>query len=310
MNELLLLVNPTAGHGRGARAGPRVLAELRAHGHRVREVSDVDLAGAVRRARAALDAGPDALVVVGGDGMVHAGVNVVAGTPVALGIVAVGSGNDFARSAGLPVHDPVSAAHRIDGGLAAGARRVDAALVSGTGLARPRWYAGVLSAGIDAAVNARANAYAFPAGRLRYLRAAVAELASYGPYGYRVSTQDGVWSGRGALVAVANGPAIGGGMRIAPDARIDDGLLDVVLAGALTRAQAAALLPRLYAGTHVSHPLVCVHRTRTAVLEPAPGGAPPPVAFADGERLGPLPLEIEVQPGAVLLLGASVGGIG
>ncbi|OLT49503.1 diacylglycerol kinase family protein [Cellulosimicrobium sp. CUA-896] len=340
MSTVGLVVNPTAGRGRGRVAGERTAAALRDAGHTVHDLGAPSLPLAQESADAAVrDGAVDTLVVVGGDGMVHLGVNAVAGTTVPLGLVAVGTGNDFAHALALPtgaVGPALDAlTHALTGALTgavagAGVRAVDAVRVTGPHLPAPRWYAGVLSAGLDAAVNAHANAATWPRGRARYARSALREISRYAPYGYRVTlhgarstdgaeppalvagvpvrTEDGpdgprlVWQSPGALVAVANGPRIGGGIRIAPAARPDDGLLDVVLAGPLTRADAARTFPGMYAGRHLHHPGVDALRARAVTIEPTGAGTTPPHAHADGEHLGPLPLHAEVVPGALTVL--------
>ena len=315
MSTLGLVVNPVAGTGRGSSVGRRAERLLTRAGHTVVDLSARTPAEAAGRAR---DAAPglDALVVVGGDGMVNLGVGVVAGTDLPLGVVAVGTGNDVARALGLPRGDVDRAVTHLDRVLRDGPRRVDAvrvtpAPVTGTspgtaaptGAADPRWYAGVLSCGLDAAVNARANTLTWPHGHLRYLRALVPELAAFRPYGYRVDVDGTTWESTGTLVAVANTSWFGGGLPIAPDARPDDGLLDVVLAGPFSRSGALGIFPRIYRGRHVADPRVQVLRGRHVVVEPAPElGPPPPAAFADGEHLGALPLVVEVVTGALRVL--------
>lgn len=303
MRAIGVVVNPTAGRGRAAAAGAAVLAGLAERRLDVRDLSGADLGSALDHARTAAIEGLAALVVVGGDGTVNLGTNVVAGTQVPLGIVAAGSGNDIARGLGLPVHDTQAALRAFDDAVLRGPRVVDAVLVERAGQAG-RWYLGVLSAGLDAAVNARANRLTWPRGAARYVRALASELVTFRPYGYRVVVDGRVWESPGTLVSVANGPAFGGGMRIAPDARFDDGLLDVVVAGPLRRSQVVRVFPRLYRGTHLSHPAVSVLRGREVlVAAPESGGhAPPPPAFADGEPLGALPVRCVLHPGALLVL--------
>ena len=297
-----VLVNPTAGHGRGAARGTEVLRALAARGHRVVDLTADSAESALRGARQAVVDGLDALVAVGGDGMVHLGANVVAGTDLPLGIVAAGSGNDIARAAGLPRHDVRAAVRGIEAGLASGGRVIDAVRIGPPDYLTHEWFLGVLSCGIDAAVNERANALTWPRGTGRYVRALGTVLRTFRPYGYRVTIDGDVWESPGTLVAIANGTSIGGGMRIAPDALLDDGLLDVVIAGPLSRAGVAAIFPRVYPGTHVTHPACTVVRGRTVLVEPSHVGPPAPPAFADGERLGPLPMRAQVVPGAVRLL--------
>ncbi len=304
MSQIGLVVNPTAGHGRGRAAGRRAHDGLVAAGHTVTDLSAPTLAQATDAARAAAVAGLDALVVVGGDGMTHLGVNVVAGTDLPLGIVASGSGNDIARCLGLPVHDVPAALAAVGRGLADGPRQVDAAQVRAAGTVAFEWYVGVLSCGIDAAVNARANQMRFPPGLGKYLRALAVELVGYRPYGYRL-VHDGVTEDfAGPLVAVANTGAFGGGIKIAPHARPDDGRLDVLWAGRLGLGRVLTLLPRLFAATHLRHPQVHTVTARQVHIAPLPDCGPvPPVAYADGERIGPLPLDVRLVPGALRLLG-------
>ncbi len=298
-----LVVNPTSGQGEGARSGAQVARLLTARGYELLDLSGPDMRTATANARQATINGIRGLVVVGGDGMVHLGVNAVAGTGVPLGIVAVGSGDDFARSAGLPRHRPLAAVNIIDHALRNETfRTVDAVRVTNPDTIDGRWFGGVLSAGLDAAVNTRANRISFPRGRLKYVRAILGELGTFLPYGYRITTDRGVWESEGTLVAIANTPMIGGGIRIAPNAQMDDGLLDVVLAGPLSRVQAARIFPGTYRGTHLKHPAVEVHRSRKVLLEASGTGQRPPYAFADGEEIGPLPLLLEVHPGALRLL--------
>lgn len=301
--RLGVVINPTSGKGRGASAGETTRQVLAAAGHDVVDLSAGSLLEAVHHARQGVIDGLDALVVVGGDGMVHLGFNAVATTRVPLGIVAVGSGNDFARAAGLPLHKVDAALDVILEALDAGRfRAVDAAHVTAPHRLDGRWFAGVLSAGLDAAVNARANRLTFPRGHLKYLRAVVGELGAFEPFGYRVTFPDRTWESTGTLVAVANGPCVGGGLRIGPDAEIDDGQLDVILAGPFTRRGVVKILPKLYRGTHLSHGSVEVVRCTTVTLEPTSAGRTPPVAMADGEEIGPLPLTVELHPHAVRVL--------
>ncbi len=302
MSRLGVVVNPTAGRGRGTDLGSHTTRLLRSRGHDVIDLSAGTIAEATRNARQQILAGVDALVVVGGDGMVHLGANVVAGTALPLGIVAGGTGNDIARSLGLPRHDVRASLQAIEHGLAHAARPVDAVHVStpeGDGVG---WYLGALSCGVDAAVNARANELTWPQGGGRYVRALASVLGSFRPYGFRVTHDGGVWESAGTVVAVANAPLFGGGMRIAPEALMDDGLLDVVVAGPFTRAGVVRVFPGMYSGRHVRHPDVQVFRTRSVLIEATGLGEAPPRAFADGEPVAMLPLRADVRVGAVHVL--------
>lgn len=327
MSRLGVLINPTAGHGRADGGGRDTLALLGRSGHEVIDLSAPTPAEALARGRDSLWE-LDALVVVGGDGMVHLGVNVVAGTTVPLGIVPFGSGNDLARTLGLAEHDSRQAVADLLAALETAPRVVDAiatrvhvpgvedadaggssagsTTVTATDEADDptavEWTACVLSAGIDAAVNHRANQYRWPRGGGRYVRGTLAELGVFQPYGYRLTIDGLVREQEASLVALANAPSFGGGMRIAPAAAMDDGWLDLVIGHAMSRAQLMRLFPRLYRGTHVRSAKVEILRAREVVLEPLLGRRRPPPVYADGELLGRLPLRARLRPGALRLL--------
>ncbi len=332
MSRIGVVVNPTAGRGRGRQSGARVEQALGQDGHDVIDLTGSDYRSAAQLARAAVrDGAVDVLVVVGGDGMVHLGVNTVADTGVPLGIVGVGTGNDFAHAVGLPIGRDALAIAALRESLTHPPRAYDAVQVEVPGLTEPRWFAGVLSMGIDAAINARANAIRWPKGAARYALAALLEIGAYRPYGYRVRLggldpatdltglvagvrlepdgEEVVWESPGALIAVANGVRVGGGIRIAPDALLDDGMLDVLLAGPFTRMQAVMAFPGMYRGSHVSNRLVGVLRARTVTLEPTAAGAAPPIAFADGEYVGPVPARAEIRPHALRVLTVPAGTV-
>ncbi|HET9022609.1 MAG TPA: YegS/Rv2252/BmrU family lipid kinase [Ornithinibacter sp.] len=292
--RLGLIVNPTSGKNTGARVGSEALTLLRAAGVDIVDLSGADARSALEKGRAAIAAGAvDRLVVAGGDGMVHLGANLCAGTGVPLGVIAAGTGNDIARELGLPVRDAAKSVERI---LAGGVRTVDAARHT-TPTGEARWFLGVLAAGFDAVVNERANQWRWPKGPMRYNLAILRELPVFRaiPYvleldGRRVETD-------AMLVAVGNGPAYGGGMRVTPDAAFDDGLLDVLVLNRISTPEFLRVFPKVFKGAHITHPAVDVHRARSVRLE-----ARGIVSYADGERFAPLPMTMEVVPGALGIL--------
>ncbi|WP_425247855.1 diacylglycerol kinase [Streptomyces sp. NEAU-NA10] len=293
-SEITLFVNPTAGRGRGAHAALPAASALRAAGWSVRTVAGGDAEDALARARAAVAEGTGALVAVGGDGLVHLALQAVAGTDTPLGLVAVGTGNDFARALGLPLRDPAAAGRLVADALAAGRiRDID------LGQAGGRWFGTVLASGFDSRVNDRGNRMQWPAGRARYDLAMLAELAAFRPLPYRIRLDDGaVREVEATLVAVGNGPSYGGGMRICPGADLGDGLFDVTVAGDFGRAALLRVFPRVYRGTHVEHPQVTVYRAAEVEI-----AAPGSTGYADGEPLGPLPLTARCVRGAVRIVG-------
>jgi diacylglycerol kinase (ATP) len=298
--QVIVAVNPTAGAGRNPDVGDRVVERLRGAGHEVVRLEADDAPGLERRLRAGMERGrPDAVVVVGGDGMVHLGVNALARTGVALGIVPTGTGNDFARCLGLP-EDPDAATTRIlaalNGGVLA-SRTVDAVRTS-TG----RWFAGMLSAGFDAAVNERANGMKRPRGRARYVVAVLLEVARLRARRYRITIDRDARHLDAVLVSVGNTSSIGGGMRLTPGASVDDGLLDLLVATPLSRRRLLRLLPKVFTGAHVTDEHVSIERGRVITIDVADRQAAAPIIYADGERMGSLPVTLEVVPNALRVL--------
>jgi diacylglycerol kinase (ATP) len=291
----LLVHNPTAWRGRAGRLVAQVAERLRADGvetdqHQTRSLEDARLA-------ACQAAGTfDAIVAVGGDGTVGACAAglAAAAAPVraALGVVPGGGGNDAARSLGLPAGDPLAAA-----GMLAGLRRRPADLATVAG----RAYLNVAGAGFDSEVNRVANQRLGWAGnRPRYVGAVLAELVVG-----RVATFELALDGRptrlrGWLVAVANGPSYGGGMKVAPHASLDDGLLDVVVIHEIGKLEFLRTFPKVFSGRHVEHPAVAVHRAARVDLDADRTLA----VYADGEPAGTLPATFEVRRAAITVLAA------
>lgn len=299
--KLVVAINPSAKFGSTRDVGPAVVQTLRAMGHEVTSLTEPDFEQLLDSARAALKKKPDALIVIGGDGMVNLGTNLVAGTKVPLGIIPSGTGNDMARTLGIPHDDTEAAVRVLDAALAAGPRTIDAGLIrwtdAETGAADQRWFACALSAGFDAIVNERANHMRHPKGPSRYILALLAELAKLKPIHYRVVADGEVVEQKAVLVALGNATSFGGGMKVTPEAQLDDGLFDVLLVEPLSRIAFLRIFPRVYEGTHITDPRVRITRAKKVRIE-----ADGIVAYGDGERIAPLPLEAEVVPGALRVL--------
>jgi diacylglycerol kinase (ATP) len=298
----VLLLNPTSGGGKASKAAPLAIARLQDRGHEVVQVVGHDAADAEERLRTAVAEAPTAAVVAcGGDGTVHLCLQVVAGTGVPLGILPSGTGNDSAKVIGMPT-DPVEGAVVIADALESGRHLVvDAGhVVSADGVAR--YYLAVLSSGFDSMVNERANVMTWPSGQARYLRAILAELRSFKPVPYTMVVDEGLPTElreqkTGMLVAVGNGTSYGGGMKVCPGALLDDGLLSLIFLDEVSTPKFLRVFPSVFKGTHVAIPEVHEHSATTVRLD-----APGQVAYADGERVGPLPVEIRVVADAVRLL--------
>jgi diacylglycerol kinase (ATP) len=285
---IALLTNPTAGRGKGGRFRDAALGRLTDAGIEVTSLQGGSADEALDLARRAVADGVDALVVCGGDGLVHLGVQAVARTGVPLGVIPAGTGNDVARYFDLPRKDPVAAADRVIGGQQ---RVIDLAQ------AGDRYFVTVLAAGFDAIVNERANRMSWPKGQMRYNLATLAELRVFEPLPYVLDIDGTEHRLDAMLVAVGNGPSFGGGLRITEGAILDDGMLDVVIIKPMSKAQLIRTYPKLFKGTHVTHPQYEHHRARRITV-----AAPGIVSYADGERFGPLPLTLECAAGALSVL--------
>jgi len=279
-----LLINPTSGAGRGE----RVLNRLRGvTGVEARTTSGPD---DLREQLAAIAReGAARVIVAGGDGTLHQAIQTLSGSGCALGIVPTGSGNDLARALGVPL-DPLQATHRA---LEATPRTIDLGRVG------ERWFAGVAGVGFDGEVARLAHErFGQRRGRWIYPYAVLRTLLSFRPPHASIEYDGGRFEGSVMLVALANTPCYGGGMRIAPRAKIDDGWLDLVIIRRVSRLRLLAVFPRVYRGRHVTDPAIEFHRVRSAVVRVDR----PLTFFGDGEPLascGAEGREITVHPGAL-----------
>ncbi|MFC5503226.1 diacylglycerol/lipid kinase family protein [Lysinimonas soli] len=303
VKRVVVAINPSASFGTTRDIGPAVVQTLRAMGHEVTSLTEPDYESLLTTARAAVRSKPDGFVVVGGDGMVNLGANLLAGTKVPLGIVPSGTGNDMARSLGLPFDDTEASVDALAEALQHPPRVVDAGLIhylDDDGVPAERWFACSLSAGFDATVNERANLMRHPRGPSRYIIALGIELVRLKPIHYTVTLDDREFVVDANMVSIGNGISLGGGMKITPDARLDDGLLDVMIVRPLSRLNFIRIFPSVFKGTHVRHPKVSIDRARRVRI--AGEGV---IVYADGERIGRAPIDVELVPGALRVLAAT-----
>lgn len=290
-----VIVNPHSGNGSGKVEGVKALREFEKVGLPYKNLSAKNLATARKNAQAAIAAGEiNALVVVGGDGMVNLGVNLTASTNLALGIIAAGSGNDSALALGLPILDGQWAAQVVIDHLDK-IRKVDAIKVQ-TSIGQS-WAFSSVAAGFDAIVNASANRMIWPTGPSKYKIAMFAELARFKSIDYKVEVDGEDHEIKAMLCTVANSKSYGGGMLIAPEATIDDGFLDLFIVHKITRRELIKVFPSVYTGAHVTHPAVEIVRAKRVKLTPRKKLP----AFADGESIGFAPIEAQVMPGALMV---------
>jgi len=291
--RIAVLVNPTSGKGRVADHAAEVLRGLAERGDEVVAVQGDTAAHAGQLLADAVAGGVDVLVAVGGDGTVHLALQAVAGTPTALGIVPLGTGNDAASVLGVPTRSTRAA---IDAVLAGHVRAFDVGHVV-TADGTSAHFLCVLSTGFDSLVNERANTLTRPSGDARYVVALLAELRRFAPIAYRMVVDGQLVETEAMIVSLGNGSSYGGGMRICPGADLHDGLLSMITVGRMSRARLLRLFPSIYPGRHVAQPEVSQRAVRAVHVE-APGG----IAYADGERIGPLPADVTTRAGGVRVL--------
>ncbi|MFK4088844.1 diacylglycerol/lipid kinase family protein [Kribbella sp. NPDC020789] len=286
--RIALVVNPTSGRGLGARVAPVVQARLEAAGLTVDSYRTTCADDVGRISAEVVASGADAVALIGGDGTIHLGAQVLARSGMPFGVIPAGTGNDFARGLGVPLKDPAAAADLI---VAGRTRTVDLAVAKG------EFITTVVAGGFDSLVNRRANAMTWPKGNARYTVATLAELRTFTPLEYVVTIDDEVIETRAMLVAVGTGPTYGGGLQICAGADIADGLLDITIIQPVSRLTLLQMFPKLGKGTHLGHPAVRTYRGRSVRLE-----SPGITAYGDGEPLGPLPVEVTIEPGALTVL--------
>jgi diacylglycerol kinase (ATP) len=290
-----LVINPTAGGNKGAMAGESVRAVIAASKHEVIDLSAESYEAAKSAIKMAIaNKAIDTLVLVGGDGMAHLGVNVCANTKVPMAIVPAGTGNDSAGIFGMPMNDPAGSTKLILDSLSS-PKPVDAIEIEhslGT-----TWALGSASAGFDALVNARANRMTWPAGPMKYYLAMLLELASFKAIKYR-SKIDGVAKDFEAMLCVvSNSGVFGGGMLVVPEASVTDAKLDLLILNKISRFKLVKIFPRVYKGTHVTDP--AVELLKAIKVEIAADGMP---IYSDGEYVGQAPFTATVVPGALLVI--------
>jgi len=295
MTTFGIVINPTSGRGKGKVFGEQALAEFAKHAIEIIDLSAESFKQAAKNAKEAVEKKIiDGLVVVGGDGMFHLGVNAVVKSNIPVGLIAAGTGNDSARALGLPIHNVVEGVAALVAKIGK-TRKVD--LIESKSNDRTFYSFGAVSAGFDALCNARANKWKWITGPIKYRFAMYRDLAAFKPIPYR-AVVDGVERVFEAILCtVSNSPSYGGGLLITPEAKVDDGKLDLFILNAISRLDLIKIFPTVYYGGHVGHPAVEIMRVESIELH-----SPGMPAYSDGEHVGAAPVTCVVSPKALNVL--------
>ena len=294
IGKVTMLTNPVAGHGNAPHAAERATARFQQLGIDVVQIVGRDPSHARELVDSALADGTDALVVVGGDGVISLALQSLPHSGIPLGIIPAGTGNDHAREYSIPTGEPAAAVDVIAAGHT---ETVDVGHIKGSD-GSSTYFGTVAATGFDSLVSDRVNRMNWPHGRMRYNLAIVAELSRLRLLPFRL-----VLDGRReidtelTLAAFGNTRSYGGGMRICPDASHSDGLLDVTMVHTASRLKLIRLFPTVFKGTHVDLDEVTTARARTITVE-----SPGINAYADGDYVCPLPAEISAVPQALEIL--------
>ena len=296
MERVTVLTNPASGHGSAPHAAERAIARLQKRGVDVVAIAGTDSDHARRLVEGALERGMDALVVVGGDGIISLALQVLAQGDIPLGIIPAGTGNDHAREFGIPTKDPEAAADVVVDGEV---RTIDLGRIKGAD-GTDKWFGTVMAAGFDSLVTDRTNRMTWPHGRMRYNLAIIAELSQLRLLPFRLTIDGEELVTELTMAEFGNTRSYGGGMLICPGADPTDGLLDLTMVASASRTKLIRLFPTVFRGTHVDLDEVRTARAKTVTVECR--ASPQITAYADGEYVCPLPVEVSAVPGALKIL--------
>ena len=282
----LVVVNPKAGMGAAASLATQVVGFLQSRDISYRMISPNSAAETKSLVAESLRNGDTTrLLSVGGDGLFHLLLQFAIEFRVPLAIVPGGTGNDFYRTLGWFDHDLNEYLEHL---ISVEPSLVDVGVVDG------EYFGAVLSSGFDSVVNERANRMKWPKGPAKYNAAIALELPKFEPIEFKIFADEKVLEVAAMLIAIGNGRSYGGGMQVCPDADLHDGLFDIMILHPVSKLEFIKVFPTVYKGTHVEHPQVEVIRAKAIRIESSA------VAYADGERIGQLPVQVESLPQSLL----------
>lgn len=281
-----LVINPVSGQGQGSIIGTYVAGYLNQKSIKFTIVTGNSSVALGDHLKTFIVKNPqcEGVIAVGGDGLLHIVLQVVVPAQIPFTVIPAGTGNDFVRTLGWSL-DQID--NQLETVTTSAPTSIDLGLVDG------EWFGAILSTGFDSIVNEKANTMQWPKGPMKYNVAIAMELPRFKPRHYEITLDDRTISTEAMLIAVANGRSYGGGMLVCPNANISDAHFDVMVLHPISKLEFMKVFPRVFAGTHVSHPAVEIVRSKNVTIESKA------VAYADGERIGQLPISAECIHDAV-----------
>jgi diacylglycerol kinase (ATP) len=292
--QVVVVANPTSGRGKGAKLIPKVEQLLSSSGVAHTVLLSRNGADPERLAREAASDGAAVVAALGGDGHVGNVANGLIGTEAALAVIPAGTGNDFARVLGLDRKDPLAAASLLTNTPTT--KRIDVVRVRHS--EGERYFVNVAGTGFDSAVNEHANQVTVLTGTLKYVYSTFVTLARFKAGQFRIVVDGEERTLGGMLVAVGNAISYGGGMKVTPDAKLDDGILDLCILGEVPKFEFVKTFPKVFSGKHVTHPSVQMLRGKEIEISADQAFE----VYGDGERFGRLPATFTVVPGALAVV--------
>ena len=282
-----IVINPTSGQGRGAEVGKAVVGYFAKNDLKYQIITGISAENVRRDLDNFLNQNPSCggVISVGGDGLAHLVLQSVVPKRVPFAVIPAGTGNDFVRALDWPLDELEFQLNKVT---------TQTPVETDLGLVDGEWFGAVLSSGFDSVVNERANTLKWPNGPAKYNVAIALELPLFKPTHFEIELDDRTLKTEAMLVAVGNGTSYGGGMRVCPDASLHDGLFDVTILKPISKIEFIKVFPKVYSGMHVHHPEVEVYRTKKIRI------TSDAVAYADGERIGALPISAECVSNAGL----------
>jgi diacylglycerol kinase (ATP) len=280
-----LVINPVSGQGKGTTVGTYVAGFLNQNRVAFTIVTGNSSIALTEHLRTFIGKNPDCegIIAVGGDGLMHIIVQIAVPAQIPFTLIPAGTGNDFVRTLGWSLDSLDAQLTKV---ITTSPTSIDLGLVDG------EWFGAILSTGFDSIVNEKANTMQWPKGPMKYNAAIAIELPRFKPRHYEITLDDRTISTEAMLIAVANGRSYGGGMLVCPNAHIQDGLFDVMILQPVSKVEFIKVFPRVFSGTHLSHQAVQIVRSKSVSIDSVS------IAYADGERIGQLPVTAECIPDA------------